>query len=83
MGFLQLSPQVFSMLEPFECEELLAKAKERYEFDHRLMYTAITNALGGAFNKNYRYNDVFEKSNVKKEVTKEEKEKLKEYFENW
>lgn len=71
------------MLEPFECEELLVKARERYEFDHRLMYTAITNALGGAFNKHYRYNDVFEKKEVEKEVTKEEKERLKKYFENW
>lgn len=83
MGFLQLSPQVFFMLEPYECEELLVKAKERYEFDHRLMYIAITNALGSAFGKNYKYNDIFKKSNVKKEVDEEEKQRMKEYFENW
>ena len=47
------------------------------------MYTAITNALGSAFNKNYRYNDVFDRKEVKKEVTQEEKQKLKEYFESW
>lgn len=83
MGFLQLSPQVFYNLEPIECLEVLKKAKEKYKIDHRLMYIAITNALGSALDKNYKYKDVFENSNVKKEVDEDEKQRLKEYFENW
>ena len=83
MGFLQLSPQVFSALEPCECEEMIAKARDRYKFDHELMYIAISNALGSAFSKNYKYNNVFEKKEIKKEVTEEERQRIKEYFENW
>lgn len=85
MGFLQLSPQVFSALEPCECEEMIAKARYSYihKFDHELMYIAISNALGSAFSKNYKYNNVFEKKEIKKEVTEEERQRIKEYFENW
>lgn len=71
------------MLEPYECEELIVKARERYKFDHELMYIATRNAIGSVFAKGYKYEDVFKSSEQKKEVTKEEKQELKEYFENW
>ena len=82
MGFLQLSPQVFFMSEPCECIEIMEKTRNRYKFDHELQYIAISNALGKAFSKNYKYNDVFKKSS-KKEVDAQEKERMKEYFESW
>lgn len=71
------------MLEPYECEELIVKARERYKFDHELMYIAVRNAIGTSFGKGYKYESVFDKAENKKEVNEEEKQKLKEYFENW
>lgn len=70
------------MLEPRECIEVLSKAKDRYRFDHELEYIAISNALGKAFSKNYKYNDVFKDSD-NKEINEDEKQKMREYFENW
>ena len=58
--------------------------KDRLRFEHELQYIAICNALGKSFNKSYKYIDVFEKKeNKKKEVTQEEKEELRSYFNNW
>lgn len=71
------------MLEPCECTRIIDKARDRYKFDHRLMYIAFTNAIGGAFSKGYKYNDVFEKDESQKEVTEEERQKMKEYLQNW
>ena len=74
----------FFMCEVKEILKLLEKMKNRIQFDHVLMYIAICNALGKNFSKNYKYYDVFEKKEAKKkEVTQEEKEELKNYFENW
>ncbi|SCI51445.1 Uncharacterised protein [uncultured Clostridium sp.] len=83
VGFLNYSPQAFFMLEPCECFEIMQKARTRFKFEHELMYVAFSNAIGSAFSKNYKYNDVFKSSKSKKEVTKEEKQRMKEYFENW
>ena len=74
----------FFICEVKEILKLLEKMKNRIQFDHELMYIAICNALGKNFSKNYKYYDVFEKKEAKKkEVTQEEKEELKNYFENW
>ena len=74
----------FFMLEVVEVVKVLEKMKDRLKFEHELMYIAICNALGKNFSKNYKYYDVFEKKEAKKkEVTQEEKEELKNYFENW
>ena len=54
------------------------------KFEHELQYIAICNALGKNFSKGYKYFDIFEKKDAKKkEVTQEEKEKLKSYFDSW
>ena len=74
----------FFICEVKEILRLLEKMKNRIQFEHELMYIAICNALGKNFSKNYKYYDVFEKKEAKKkEVTQEEKEELKNYFENW
>ena len=74
----------FFICEVKEILKLLEKMKNRIQFEHELMYIAICNALGKNFSKNYRYVDIFEKKEAKKkEVTQEEKEELKNYFENW
>ena len=74
----------FFICEVKEILKLLEKMKNRIQFEHELMYIAICNALGKNFSKNYKYYDVFEKKEAKKkEVTQEEKEELKDYFENW
>ena len=74
----------FFICEVVEVVKLLEKMKDRLKFEHELQYIAISNALGKAFNKNHKYFDAFEKKeNKKKEVTKEEKEELKSYFDNW
>ena len=58
--------------------------RDRIKFEHELQYIAICNALGKNFSKGYKYFDIFEKKDAKKkEVTQEEKEKLKSYFDNW
>ena len=74
----------FFICEVKEILKLLEKMKNRIQFEHELMYIAICNALGKNFSKNYKYYDVFEKKEAKKkEVTQEEKENLKSYFDNW
>ena len=74
----------FFMLEVVEVVKILEKMRDRLKFEHELQYIAICNALGKNFSKNYKYYDVFEKKEAKKkEVTQEEKEELKNYFENW
>ena len=74
----------FLILEVVAVVTLLEKMRDRIEYEHKLQFVAISNALGKAFNKSYKYNDLFEKKeNKKKEVTQEEREKLKAYFESW
>ena len=74
----------FFILEVVEVVKLLEKMRDRIEYEHKLQFVAISNALGKAFNKSYKYNDLFEKKeNNKKEVTQKEREELKTYFENW
>ena len=74
----------FFVCEVVEIVKLLEKMRSRIEFEHKLQYVAISNALGSAFNKNYKYNDLFENNKAsKKEVTQEEREELKAYFESW
>jgi hypothetical protein len=72
------------MLEVVEVAKILEKMRDRLKFEHELQYIAICNALGKNFSKNYKYFDVFEKKEAKKkEVSEEEREELKNYFENW
>lgn len=81
---LRYSPQVFYDLEPYECEEIINKAKEMYKFEHELMYMAVKNAIGNSLDRKYKYVDLFkEEEKENRIVTDEEREKLKEYFEKW
>ena len=74
----------FFICEVIEVVKLLEKKRDRLKFEHELQYIAICNALGKNFSKGYKYIDIFEKKeNKKKEVTQEEKEELKSYFDNW
>lgn len=73
----------FFILECVEVVDLMGKMRDRIEYEHRLQYVALTNAIGGALNKNYKYKDLFKVDNSKREVTEEEKEDIKAYFENW
>lgn len=63
--------------------EIIKKAKERFRFEHELMYIATRNAIASVFSKGYKYQDVFKESEAKKEVTEEEKQQMKEFLENW
>ena len=84
IGFYNMPMASFFICEVKEILKLLEKMKNRIQFEHELMYIAICNALGKNFSKNYKYYYVFEKKEAKKkEVTQEEKEELKNYFENW
>ena len=74
----------FFICEVIEVVKLLEKMRDRIKFEHELQYIAISNALGKNFSKGYKYVDVFEnRKSVKKEVTDEEREELKSYFEQW
>ena len=84
IGFYKMPMASFFICEVKEILKLLEKMKNKIQFEHELMYIAICNGLGKNFSKNYKYYDVFEKKEAKKkEVTQEEKEELKNYFENW
>lgn len=84
IGFYNMPMASFFMLEVVEVVKILEKMRDRLKFEHELEYIAICNALGKNFSKNYRYIDIFEKKkHKKKEVTKEEKENLKTYFDKW
>ena len=84
IGFYNMPMASFFMLEVVEVVKILEKMRDRLKFEHELEYIAICNALGKNFSKNYRYVDIFEKKkHKKKEVTKEEKENLKTYFDKW
>ena len=84
IGFYNMPMASFFICEVKEILKILEKMKNRIQFEHELLYIAISNALGKMFAKNYKYYDVFEKKEAKKkEVTQEEKEELKNYFENW
>ena len=74
----------FFVCEAIEVKRLLEKMRDRMKFEHELQYVALCNAIGKNFSKNYKYFDVFEKEDAKKkEVTQEEKENLKSYFDKW
>ena len=62
----------FFICEVVEVVKLLEKMKDRIKFEHELQYIAICNALGRNFSKNYRYFDVFEKKEAKKNKTSSE-----------
>ena len=84
IGFYNMPMASFFICEVKEILKLLEKMKNRIQFEHEIMYIAICNALGKNFSKNYKYFDVFEKKEAKKkEVSEEEREELKNYFENW
>ena len=84
IGFYNMPLASFFICEVVEVVKLLEKMKDRLKFEHELQYISICNALGKNFSKNYKYFDVFEKKkDIKKEVTDEERDELKTYFENW
>ena len=67
----------FFDLEPYMLADFLETAKTRDEYNHRLMYIATMNAVGGMFSDKYRYVDVFDEKQIPKEYSEEEAEKLK------
>ena len=72
-------------MEPYECLDVMNTSRKRLQYEHELQYTAMLNALGNVFIKNYTYKDVFKSNNerTKKEVTEEEKADMKNFLENW
>ena len=83
MGFLGYSPQVFSVLEPYEALDIMDRAKDRMKLDHELQYIANLNAIGAALNKNHKYFNAFKEEPKKKQVTDEEREEMRKFLENW
>ena len=74
----------FFVCEAVEVKRLLEKMRDRMKFEHELQYVALCNAIGKNFSKNYKYFDVFEKEDAKKkEVTRQEKDKMRSYLDNW
>ena len=74
----------FFVCEAIEVKRLLEKMRDRMKFEHELQYVALCNAIGKNFSKNYKYFDVFEKEDAKKkEVTRQEKDKMRSYLDNW
>lgn len=67
----------FFDLEPYIIADLLGTARERDEYNHRLMYIAMTNAVGGMLSNKYKYLDVFDERQQPKEYTQEEADNLK------
>lgn len=84
LGTHKLSLASFFELEPRELILVMEKSNKALEFEHRLDYIAVRNACTPLMSKNYKYLDVFaDINNNKKEVSSEEKEDLKNYFESW
>lgn len=83
VGFLNYTPQTFFILEPVEIVELMEKARQRIKFEHELQYVAVANAIGGAFSKKHKYQDVFKNEKQKKQVTDEEREEMRKFLEYW
>lgn len=67
----------FFDLEPYILLEMFRTAKERDEYNHRLQYIAVLNAIGQTFSKKYKYVDVFDEKQQPKEYTQEEADNLK------
>lgn len=67
----------FFDLEPYILLEMFRTAKERDEYNHRLQYIAMLNAVGQTFSKKYKYVDVFDEKQQPKEYTQEEANELK------
>lgn len=67
----------FFDLEPYILLEMFRTAKERDEYNHRLQYIAVLNAIGQTFSKKYKYVDVFDEKQQPKEYTQEEANELK------
>ena len=84
IGFYNMPVASFFVCEVVEVARLLEKMRDRIKFDHELQYIAMCNALGKSFSKDYKYFDIFDKEEgQKKEVSKEEKERLKSYYDSW
>ena len=74
----------FFVCEVVDVKRLLKKMRDRIKYEHELQYVALCNAIGKNFSKNYKYFDVFEKEDAKKkEVTRQEKDKMRSYLDNW
>ena len=82
VGFFKFPPHFFYMHEPVELLKILDKARERDKYEHELMYLATRNAVGQFLSKKYKYFDYFKQSK-KREVTEDERQKMKEYLESW
>lgn len=84
LGTHKMSLASFFELEPREVVLVIEKSNKELELSHRLEYIAARNAYGSLMSKNYKYIDIFSNANNdKKEVSCEEKQKLKDYFESW
>ena len=67
----------FFDLEPYVISDILGTAKQRIEYQHRLDYIAVMNAVGQMLSKKYKYLDVFDENNQPKEYTEEEANDLR------
>ena len=74
----------FFVCEVVDVKRLLKKMRDRIKYEHELQYVALCNAIGKNFSKNYKYFNMFEKEDAKKkEVTRQEKDKMRSYLDNW
>lgn len=83
VAVLKMTVTDFFSLEPLEVLELIQTRREynasKEEMEHRLMYIAVRNAIGASFAKNYKYIDVYDKSNdIPKEYTEEQAKEIKD-----
>lgn len=83
VGFLKFPLNDFYELEPYECVEIMEKARTRFKYEHELMYVAIMNALGKSNSKTYKYYDVFKNNDKKTTVTDEERAEMIAYLQEW
>ena len=72
VAVLNMTVSDFFDLEPYILLDMFRTARDRIEYNHRLEYIAVKNAIGEMFSKNYRYIDIFDDKNTPKEYTEEE-----------
>lgn len=74
---LNMTVSDFFDLEPYMIADMFETARIRDEYNHRLQYIAVMNAVGGMFSQKYKYVDVFDTKQQPKEYTQEEANELK------
>ena len=82
VAVLKMTVSDFFDLEPYVLLDLFRTAKQQLEYEHRLQYIAVMNAVGGMFSQKYKYVDAFDEKQQPKEYTQEEAKELREQLLN-